>query len=447
VKAAEKNHPQALHYINKTTFPADVYLKIAKMYETGESVVKNITRALEFLLKASDASNAEASFKLGQWYESGSQPGVSKDVKKAAQYYLRAAKQSYPGALPALENVSQSLKDAQLEYEVGYIYHTINKNISTALSWYKKTADKAHQPALTQLQQLANQTPQHAYEIGLLYENSGPTTANLTQAIRYYMSAVKKEHAAAKNKVETLANSGNVDAQYALGFEYYHQQKNNFLEATKWCMKAAEKNHAQALQYLNTTAFSADVYYEIARRFEKGEGVAKNMARAMEFYTKASNAGHKAASMHLGNSYQIDQMGALANLENAWKGYLQAAKLGELSAIAPLERLTEELGAERQIELAAFYQTHQKNETKASYWYAKAAETGNAKAQQALNAIKAPTPVRTMAVPVTTGIKIGKKATPIGNTTQTFAKSPLPASASAPAPLSQNGFMEKRLLY
>ena len=40
----------------------------------------------------------------------------------------------------------------------------------------------------------------------------------------------------------------NAEAQYALGYEYYHF-KRDIHEAVNWCLKAADQQHENALTY------------------------------------------------------------------------------------------------------------------------------------------------------------------------------------------------------
>lgn len=329
MKAGEKNHSQALHFITKTVFSADIYLKIAQWYEKGDGVACNINRAVEFYVKASDAGNKEATFRLGQLYENPS-TGLVKNLQKSCQFYLKAIQQNHADALKAAEGVLHSLNDQQLEYELAYIYENVLKNMSNALIWYTKSAVKGHAKALSTLQRLAAQDPKFAYDIGKLYE------PDIHTALKYYLMASQRENIDAQKRLEQLALTGNVDAQYCLGFDYYSQYKKNILEGVKWCMKAAEKNHLLAINYVTKTVFPADIYLKMAQWYELGDQVSVNMTRSLEFYIKASDAGDLNASYQLGF---LEEQKPIKDLDKAIVYYAKAMQGGHILAKTSLERI------------------------------------------------------------------------------------------------------------
>ena len=73
--------------------------------------------------------------------------------------------------------------------------------------------------------------------------------------------------------------------------------------------------------------------------------------------------------MRLGNYYQVDHK---KDDSAAFDAYLKAAHLGGEEALIPLERLGEEMSAEKQLLLSGLYKTIFKNAEKANYWEEKA---------------------------------------------------------------------------
>jgi TPR repeat protein len=389
-KGAALYSAHALHALSTASqTSAAACIHLAQLYEQGEGLYKSQKRMVEFYRKADELGDNTATIKLGEWNEKGLSDIMSKDDKQAYLYYLKAAQRAYQLALAPLEKIAQRLADKEIDYTVGNVLKDVFKNTAAALSWYKKSVDKGYAPANTVLQELANSTPQQAYDIGLLYEKD--VSPNISQALRYYMMAAKKEHAASKNKIESLATSGNVEALYVWGYEYYHQHKGNTLEAVKWCVRAAEKNYTQAVNYINNTAFSADIYLRIAGIYETGEGITKNITRAAEFLTKASNAGKAEANFKLGQWYENGNPPSIAkDLKKASQYYLKAAQQNYPGALAALERLVNTTSdAQLEFEIGNLYQNVVKNISTSLTWYKKAADKNHTQATTLLQQIAA----------------------------------------------------------
>lgn len=77
------------------------------------------------------------------------------------------------------------------------------------------------------------------------------------------------------------------------------------------------------------------------------------------------------AMMRLGNYHQVDQK---KDPSLAFECYLKAAQLGAEDALIPLNRLGEEMSAEKQLLLSELYKSVFKNKEKANYWQEKATE-------------------------------------------------------------------------
>ena len=66
--AAEQKHIEAIAYLNTTEFSVEHYLDIAKKYENGDGVNRNVNSAILFYKKACDLNNIKAAFCLGELY-------------------------------------------------------------------------------------------------------------------------------------------------------------------------------------------------------------------------------------------------------------------------------------------------------------------------------------------------------------------------------------------
>jgi FOG: TPR repeat, SEL1 subfamily len=77
---------------------------LGRLFETGQRVSKDLTKAAELYQKAADQGYALAQNNLGWLYENGW--GVSKDLSKAAELYKKAADQGNQHAIANLKRLS-----------------------------------------------------------------------------------------------------------------------------------------------------------------------------------------------------------------------------------------------------------------------------------------------------------------------------------------------------
>ena len=153
------------------------------------------------------------------------------------------------------------------------------------------------------------------------------------------------------DSVLVLAERGEVEAQYALGFRY---GSSNYDEAVRWYTAAAEQGHitaqtalgvmyhygwgvpedyAEAVRWYRAAAKQGDAFgqYALARRYYFGEGVPENYVEAVRWYTAAAEQGHIAAQFLLGNMYK-DGEGVPENYVLAYAWYNLAAAQSEQGA-------------------------------------------------------------------------------------------------------------------
>ena len=155
---------------------------------------------------------------------------------------------------------------------------------------------------------------------------------------------------------EQQATSGDAAAQCGLGMMYKKGQgvPQDYAQAALWWRKAAEQGYAQA-------------QYNLAASYYNGEGVPQDYAQAALWFCKAAEQGHAHAQYNLGAWYeegedqgvpQDDTQAAFWRRKiRAWRAYIDSVD---------------------------FHRSEHWRYTQAAFWYRKAAEQGDADAQDAL---------------------------------------------------------------
>ena len=114
------------------------------------------------------------------------------------------------------------------------------------------------------------------------------------------------------SSLRNLAESGDLDAQYHLGYNYFYGTgvSQDFYEAAKWLQKSAERGHAGAQSLLGWL-------------YEHGEGVLKDIPEAIKWFTLAAEQGDVLCQRKLG-----DYNHNAKNYQEAFKWYMKAAEQG-----------------------------------------------------------------------------------------------------------------------
>ena len=158
-------------------------------------------------------------------------------------------------------------------------------------------------------------------------------------------------------ETKRLAESGDVDAQNALGRRYDEGRgvTENDTEAVKWFRKAAEQGNAAAQAGLGLA-------------YELGEGVPQNDAEAVKWYQKSAEQGNAKAQLFLGGMY-AEGGGIPRDLTLAYK-WLNLARLGGgdvaetsqvgLDLVTP--QMTQEQIAEAQKLASEWWEQHQRKD-------------------------------------------------------------------------------------
>jgi TPR repeat protein len=128
------------------------------------------------------------------------------------------------------------------------------------------------------------------------------------------------DYATAFREWKPLAEAGDADAQYNLGYLYEKGRgvPKDFAEAMKWYGKAAKQGDARALG-------------NIGYLYEKGLGVAKDYAEAFKWYQKAAKLGLAVAQNNLGVYYRKG-LGVTKDINKALSLFRAAAEKGSVLA-------------------------------------------------------------------------------------------------------------------
>ena len=191
----------------------------------------------------------------------------------------------------------------------------------------------------------------------------------------------------------TKANTGDANAQFELGENYYKYQ--DYEEAVRWYRRAAEQGFAPAQENLGLC-------------YERGQGVQKDYAEAVKWYRKAAEQGNAAAQNNYANCLYAGKGGVPQDYTEAAKWYQKAAEQGDeygqfnlgacyffgvgvlkdyAEAVKWYRKAAEQGNVYAQHNLGECYfsgEGVQKDYTEAVKWYRKAAEQGNASAQYRL---------------------------------------------------------------
>lgn len=177
---------------------------------------KNYTKSIEYYKKAAELGNAEAQFKLGDYYLVG--VVVEQNDEEAVKWCRKAAEQGY----------------APAEYALGYVYDegvSVEQNYEEAAKWYEKAAEKGNADA--------------QFALGNFYFSGLGVKQNKEEAKKWFQKAVEK--------FKKGAEQGDANAQFALGFcyEFANTVEQNYEEAEKWYTKSAQQGNAEAKTRLN----------------------------------------------------------------------------------------------------------------------------------------------------------------------------------------------------
>jgi len=187
------------------TSDCEALCDLGSMYEYGEGVEKNHTKAVEYYIQAADKGYAGAQCNLGYMYNNGR--GVKLDREKAVDYYKRASEQNHVRA----------------QYNLGYLYkygYGVEQDYRQAVQFYRRSAEQGYTKA------------QH--NLGFMYSNGYGVDRDKKQAAHFYKLAADQKNAMSSYNLALMFQRGEgVDQDHSMAFKY-------FLEATELGHKEAK---------------------------------------------------------------------------------------------------------------------------------------------------------------------------------------------------------------
>ena len=398
-KLAFKNY-----LIASKRFDANVQYKLGVMYDTGQGVEQDFTKAIEHFEQSIKYKEKPYSlWRLGKIYLLGK--GVTKDYDKAKEYFERA----------------EAVGDANSQFELGHI-HEYGKGIPIslprAIHYYEKSAEQGDADAQYKLDLLTGKVDKkdwHAdFETALDFTYGYTVDVDFDKAIEYYQKAADKGSAVSLYNIGFIVNLTSKTKQSKLEFEYYKKsaELGNIYAQTVlsnyyaigigvnvddeksfyWDMQAAlngnlssiksvadgyysgvgtSKNYDEAINWYQKAIDMGDdeSVYDIAAMYEDGEGFEEDTDKAIELYTQAADMGYAKAQNTL-SEYYLKGIHVKRDYQKSYDLALKAAEQGFSGA---------------QNKLGFFYQTGKNvvevDMEKALSYYEKAAEQGSVKAQ------------------------------------------------------------------
>ena len=185
---------------------AEAQYLLGCLYESGEGIEQNYSKALEWYRKAAEQGNAGAQSCLGKFYEEGL--GVQQDYNESAKWYRKAAECGEPAAQLAMVQICLVEKKypeaVQWCYKVakqgnvkaqcfmGQFYELgigVTKDYKEAFYWYTKAAEHKDGKAL--------------FKLGTFYEEGLSVNKDLDKAKELYRKSAEQGNNDAINKLKS----------------------------------------------------------------------------------------------------------------------------------------------------------------------------------------------------------------------------------------------------
>jgi len=304
---------------------------------------RNLRRAVDYYERAAKANLDSAQFALGRLYENGN--GVGQNYQLAIQYYKAAATQDH----------------AASNFKLGTIFENgigpIAANQQMAINYYLKARNLGMKGVDSRLETLpvdslgfSNSVPyilflaekgnvENEYKAGMLYLEGKEVERDVYKAFTFLRSAAEKDYGPAQLALGKIyaqgLKSGKVDVQRNDRLAVL-----NFVKASNNGLPAADKELAkyEVGRYLKSNnpdfqiyqarqggAGSANQQYALYQKYLRGDGVTKDQNKAFEYLQMAALEGNKKAMLELAESYDKGTF-TTPSAANAFKWYQKAAE-------------------------------------------------------------------------------------------------------------------------
>ncbi len=184
-----------------------------RRYEYGKGVSKNDSKALSFYLKAAEAGHVEAQARTGLFYAFGRRTG--ENVKKALFWYEKAARQGHYGAQNNLANILWTgpkgvKKDREKALDFWFLsaMHGYGEAQLKMALFYLSRGEQdpaAYRKAYYWNFQAALQgLPEAQWWLGMLREAGKGVEKDMKTAVHWYKKAAANGHREAKARLKKL---------------------------------------------------------------------------------------------------------------------------------------------------------------------------------------------------------------------------------------------------
>ncbi len=221
--------------------------------------------------------------------------------------------------------------DATAEFYLAYMMDRglgTGKDMFSAISWYKKSAEQDYLPAITYM--------------GYIYDSGHGVVKDDKEAFKWYTKAAQMGSADAQNALGTMLRDGRgykKDSQLASQWFLQAATQGNAraqsnLAAMYYLGHGVKANQDAAIYWYNYAAKQHDVYAldALAAMYRAGQGVDKDPVRALEYYTQAAQLGYLPAELSLAGMYEIGEGDNTKGPSDAAVWYARAAKKGNPEA-------------------------------------------------------------------------------------------------------------------
>jgi len=297
-----KNEKKAIRYYAEaiTKKHAEAFFKLGLLYESGSGVPQSDTLALRRFKKAAEMGHAEAQFRLGKMYVEGRGQTVVEHKPRGCELLRQAAQNGHAEAARLYAQVTKEI---------------LKKHFSSAVT-------PEDEKLWLDLGEASKKKKEEWFAEWGWHAPADPKN-------------LKKWYATVVQRLTQKAGAGNANAQWRLA-EMYREGfgvVRDYPTAHLWYQKAADS-------YLhNLQLRDVEVNYRLGEMFLKGRGVEKNRLEAMEWFKKAAGQGHAQAQYYVGKIYAGGQLGA-GKIAQAIKWYTKAAQQGHPKALFYLKKLS-----------------------------------------------------------------------------------------------------------
>jgi len=382
-------HETAMRWTKlETVKTGEAYVDLAKLYEAGTDVAKDLNKAFRWYLRAASKDNTEAQYRVGLCYEEGI--GVEQDTSKALESYLQAS---------AKDHV-EAMKKVATYYESGDV---VPRDVQKAIHYLERAWQMGDGEALKRVLQHRGIVKGDGSElktqldIFIVLADSGDIEMQLKVGDALANGdGTKMDKKKAVEWYRRAADAGNVEAHMRLAACYENGDgvpiNHEFM--LRWFEKAASQNVTAA-------------QLRVAQCYEEGKGTSRDTSKAFSIYKKLADDRVPEAMTKVADCY-LNGVGVKVDRKQAYQLYGLAAQAGSQRAAVQLIRCVQmgwgvdadpdkafELleaaaaagNAEAQYELGRRYETGdgvEANTFFATMWYSSAEALGNPRAAYAL---------------------------------------------------------------